>query len=453
MSLFSETQQEATTDRQEEYLRAQQAGAEAVEIGRETLAAVVHQGEQLQRAEKMADETMYITDHGTRLLKGMTWSGWLSNKFSKPLESPEYKHKSEEGSKKKSLLRPLKAYEFIPDSCLPASQGVQNYHLNLQVLEDCETEEQKKTCKFICDDMHRQAKIKVTDLLRGSNSIDSNDKVKDFALQLQEDLSYLRQRQLVLQKVSREEPTTNNATNNVDEVKTNLFVGATEPKAKVSDALLVNDNEYAQQEQHLDILSQQCQELGLLAGNIGISAEQQAEIVDSLDNKNDALHFKMNLMNRRTEQLIKDKSWGKVKAQFSHYVTIKHNTSGKYLAIDLNNDATLVLSSKLNERCVFGAYKRRSFVGLQNRFSRKWMGHNLLGQLSCGATAFNRRQEWEIGGEDWSDATLLVVSAGWGNGGYLLLDENSLPIIGAGDMETKGQAPKWNISEFEYPRT
>eukprot|EP00531_Pseudo-nitzschia_arenysensis_P007172 CAMPEP_0116133068 /NCGR_PEP_ID=MMETSP0329-20121206/9904_1 /TAXON_ID=697910 /ORGANISM="Pseudo-nitzschia arenysensis, Strain B593" /LENGTH=452 /DNA_ID=CAMNT_0003627665 /DNA_START=106 /DNA_END=1464 /DNA_ORIENTATION=+ len=451
MSLFSETQQEATTDRQEEYLRAQQAGAEAVEIGRETLAAVVHQGEQLQRAGKMVDETMYITDHGTRLLKGMTWSGWLSNKFSKPLESPEYKNKNDENDTKKSLLRPLKAYESIPDSCLPASQAVQNYHLNLQVLEDCETEDQKKTCKFICDDMHRQAKIKVTDLLRGSNSIESSDEMKDFALQLQEDLSYLRQRQLVLQKVSREEPTTNSATN-VDDVKTNLFEGTAKQKAKGTDALLANDNEYAEQEQHLDILSQQCQELGLLASNIGISAEQQAEIVESLDNKNDTLHFKMNLMNRRTEQLIKDKSWGKVKAQFSHYVTIKHSASGKYLAIDINNDTTLVLSTKLNERCVFGVYKRRMFVGLQSKFSRKWMGHNLLGQLSCGATAFNRRQEWEIGGEDWTDATLLVVSAGWGNGGYLLLDDNALPIIGAGDMVTKGQAPKWNISEFEDPR-
>jgi len=197
MSAFAEAA-EQVYDRAEEYRRAQQAGSEAVTIGRETLTTVVQQGEQLQRAENLADDTEYKVDHATRLLRGMTWSGWLQNKFSKPLDSPEYRNNgnSTNEHENKSILRPVKVYESIPDSCLEPSQSVQNYHVNLQVLESCETEEQKGTCKLICNDMHRQANMKIAKLLNTFENIET----KDFALQLKEDLSYLRQRQLVLQQ-------------------------------------------------------------------------------------------------------------------------------------------------------------------------------------------------------------------------------------------------------------
>lgn len=447
-------------DREEEYRHAQQAGSEAVMVGRETLATVVRQGEQLQRAENMADDTEYKVDHTTRLLRGMTWSGWLANKFSKPLDSPEYRKTTENNKEKKTILKPLKVYASIPDSCVAASQSVQNYHLNLQVLEDCETEEQKGTCRLICNDMYRQANIKITKVLTGSKGNESNaqnsegdeDKAKDFALQLKDDLSYLRQRQFVLQQISRGVATTTTTTK-IDE-KSKLFNNETSNRV-VRAHMSVTDEITAQQEQHLNILSEQCQELGLLASNIGISAEQQTEIVDSLDTKNESLHFKMNIVNRKTEQLIKKKSWGTHKAVFSHYASIRHNASSCYLSLDPNNDSALVLSKVLNERCIFGIYKRRRFLGLQNKFNRKWVGQNLLGQFTCGATSFGNRQEWETGGDDdWSDTTLLIVSAGWGSGGYLLLDKTGAqqPFIGGGDFATKGQAPKWCISEFQDPR-
>ena len=75
---------------------------------------------------------------------------------------------------------------------------------------------------------------------------------------------------------------------------------------------------------------------------------------------------------------------------------------------------------------------------------------SLLGKLTCSASTFNRREEWEVD-NDWSDTTLLIVSAGWGSGGYLLLDKEgkgTQPLIGGGDISIKKQAPKWCINEF-----
>jgi len=446
-------------DREEEYRLAQQAGAEAVTIGRETLETVVRQGEQLQNAENMADDTVFTVDKANRILRGMTWSGWIANKFSKSVTAPEYRNQNGETDDGTSrVLKPIKPYETVPEACVGASQSVLNYHANLQVLEDCETDELRGTCRVICDDMYRQACMKITEILEASETGNDSafdcvvdDKAKSFALQLKEDLSYLRQRQFVLQQISRAAPT-KKATTTADE-KSKLFDGSTK-KEDTPKPSSPTDKIAAQQEQHLNVMSEQFRELGFLASNINISAERQAELVDSLDSKNETLHFKMNIMNRKTEQLIKKKSWGQHKSEFLHYASIRHQSSGLYLSIAPDDDTILILSNVLNEKCIFGVYKRRRLLGFQNKFSRKWVGQNLLGQLNCGATAFNRRQEWEADGE-LSDTTLLIVSAGWGAGGYLLLNkegEGTQPVIGGGDFATKKLAPKWCINEFHEPR-
>ena len=77
---------DSTYNREEEYRLAQRAGAEAVVVGRETLATLVHQGEQLRNAENLADDTVYTVEKANRVLRGMTWSGWLTNKFIKPVK-------------------------------------------------------------------------------------------------------------------------------------------------------------------------------------------------------------------------------------------------------------------------------------------------------------------------------------------------------------------------------
>ena len=83
------TQENESYNREEDYIAARRSAVEAVMVGRETLESAVRQGEQLRNAENLADETEYKLDRATRLLKGMTWSGWLANKFTKDVEPPK----------------------------------------------------------------------------------------------------------------------------------------------------------------------------------------------------------------------------------------------------------------------------------------------------------------------------------------------------------------------------
>ncbi|MGK3735293.1 MAG: hypothetical protein ACI90V_002133 [Bacillariaceae sp.] len=369
MSLFSEAQQQQrmaevkndneTTEsynREEEYQRAQQAAVEAVMVGRETLEATIRQGEKLRNAENMADDTEYTLDKANRMLRGMTWSGFILNKFSRDVDPPEYNDDTiNDTINNKSVLGPPKVYEQVPDLYKAAAQSLQNYHANLQVLEDCETNEQKETCRLICDDMHRQVNKKITDAStiisqqqNNENNNDNNNACKDtthdeyFALQLQEDVSALRQRQLVLQHVQRGlvmttgEKTDTSAPSVNDKVKlfNNVKHNDTTTDNGNDNNITSNDIVTIQQDQHLDIINQQLQELGSLAGNLNISLHQQSEVIDSLDNKNDTLHFKTKTVNRRTERFIQDKSWTKPKAEFVRYACIRHQISGLYLSVE-----------------------------------------------------------------------------------------------------------------------
>jgi hypothetical protein len=50
-------------------------------------------------------------------------------------------------------------------------------------------------------------------------------------------------------------------------------------------------------------------------------------------------------------------------------------------------------------------------------------------------------------GEDWNETRLLCVSAGWGNGGYLVVGANGAIHIGPGGVEGKQKADLWRIEE------
>ncbi|KAE9012203.1 hypothetical protein PR003_g15323 [Phytophthora rubi] len=56
--------------------------AESLQLGRATAHTLSMQSEQLGRSERVLDETQATVDVSKRVLRGMTWSGWLYNKFS-----------------------------------------------------------------------------------------------------------------------------------------------------------------------------------------------------------------------------------------------------------------------------------------------------------------------------------------------------------------------------------
>ena len=50
--------------------------------------------------------------------------------------------------------------------------------------------------------------------------------------------------------------------------------------------------------------------------------------------------------------------------------------------------------------------------------------------------------------DDWKETRLLSVSAGWGNGGYLIV-RNGKVTIGGGDTGAKKLADLWCIEELD----
>jgi len=79
------TQDESSTSRLEWQRRHEQAlrtTAESLQVGRATAQTLSVQAEQLGRSERVLDETQATVALSKRVLRGMTWSGWLTNKLS-----------------------------------------------------------------------------------------------------------------------------------------------------------------------------------------------------------------------------------------------------------------------------------------------------------------------------------------------------------------------------------
>jgi hypothetical protein len=139
-------------------------------------------------------------------------------------------------------------------------------------------------------------------------------------------------------------------------------------------------------------------------------------------------------------------SWTPVKKSFHSYVAIRHIATGQYIA---ETNRSLRMADKRGpQTCTFSLWKRQGEIfGLQNKLTGRWVGQSLLGSLSCSSLKFGPREEWQAD-ENWMETKLLCVSAGWGNGGYLILRNGTLSI-GKSDPSTKKQADLWCIEQVE----
>jgi hypothetical protein len=278
---------ESAYDQAEEYRSAQRAAVESVMIGRETLETAIRQGEQLQNSENLADETEHKLDRATRLLKGMSWSGWITNKFSKDIEPPEYKPQIDS----QAIGGPPREYENVSEFCLAAAQAIQNYHCNIDVLEECETDEQRDTCKIICSNMYSLAhkELKLLLLKEGGDK-----ESRLFASRLQNDLTTLRERQQSSERLLRTPTKLQTPTSE----KESLFqVPSASSQSTKSPLETIQDD-------HLDSMARHLDELGSLATNLNASLAHHADTLDSLDDKLENNLVKSNAVNRRTDRLI-----------------------------------------------------------------------------------------------------------------------------------------------------
>jgi ElaB/YqjD/DUF883 family membrane-anchored ribosome-binding protein len=422
-------------DREEEYLAAQRAAVESLQIGRDTLEQSQVQGEQLSRSEALADETQYKLDKAGRILRGMTWSGWMANAFTRGTGPPP----SDTLTKAQRISRlPPAVYVNVPAPCRDAAQTVQNYHANVKVLEECETYEQKNTCQQICDNMYQAAQAEMAKLK-------SHPQVEAYRLQFESDLELLQERQ-GKQLRSPMRSATENSGNHKEELLSNhktTVMNLTASRPQPSPCDIVRQR----QDQHLDTISQSLGELGSIAQNLKQSFQQQNETIDKLDTKSDNILEKSKMVTRRADRIIQKKSWTPVKPTFACMVTIRHVSSGKYLAV-ADTDLNLV-PKQHPETCVFALWKRQGEIfGLKNKFNNKWVGQNLFGSLACSASSFGRREEWEAE-EDWTNSRILCASAGWGAGGYLNVRPTDHGIvIGGYGFEERKKADAWSIVDL-----
>lgn len=266
-------------NREEEYLAAQRAGVEALHIGRATLAQAHQQGEQLGRANTLADETDYKLQKAARVLRGMTWSGWVANMVSKTVGPPP----EGDTTKRAGSYEPPEVYEGLPPPCHAAAQHIQNYHANVKVLETCETEEQKATCRLICEDMFKLA-------MHALDELHQKQEVEAYALQLARDLEILRNRQQASQQRIRGLQVgfaSDTSGAQQQDKKSDLMSGSSPGSPTKAVVQQQKDPVQQQQEQHLDTISQALGELGSIAQTLNQSMAHQNETLGQLDSKSE----------------------------------------------------------------------------------------------------------------------------------------------------------------------
>lgn len=291
--MASKQQDQENAARKEEYLDAKRAAVEAVEVGRETLAESVRQGEQLQHADRLADQTRFALDKSGRVLRGMTWSGWFANLVSKDIKEEDYLR-----VEKNTATEALCSYEDVAETGLHAAQAIQNMQANLLVLEACETDEQRQMCVQVCDDMYTKATKEVSKLHANGDAV-SLELVKRFL----EDLSKLRGRLKACKRRMQQHPT-----------KSTSETSFSTPVKKESGAALPVQQQaglknplLAEQDEHLEFISQNMSELTNIAHSLHESFATQGRIVDSLDEKSDEILDKSKMVIRRSDRLIQKK--------------------------------------------------------------------------------------------------------------------------------------------------
>jgi len=302
---------------EEENIAALRDAAEAISISRAALEATLAQGEQLQHCDDINARNKYIVDKSARIVRGMTWSGWMMNAFSKDSQPPtNSKAKSEQASTGSrdddnvngtdgitSILTESEV-ATLPQHLQNFACMLQNYECNVLLLEKYKDTLEYDTCVEVCKQLYISTKKEMEDgkantLACASRKSGSIQLLRRLEKKLEEvhDLQYTiiieeRQHQQQLQKWTGREGTV-------------LWKNKKVLRAKTitSDTGRALQHRIDKQDEHLDALAGNIQELLHNGVAIGTTLESQNQLLGKLESDTDDLTEHTKMVSRRADRL------------------------------------------------------------------------------------------------------------------------------------------------------
>ena len=359
----------------EENIAALQASAEAISISRATLETTLAQSEQLQHCEDIHERNKYIVEKSGRIVRGMTWSGWMMNTFSKNSEPPTDKSSRADRMKEhvdsttgNSISSVLTKSEIddLPQELQDPACMLQNYECNVLLLEKCQNKQEYDTCLEICKKLHSSAKQAISDL-DGSNASLNRNRLSGRSIQslrrLGKKIDEVYDQQYgIVQRIGHRFQTDIQASKegsnpaSLANQKTNRLWGNTQDSAL--------QQRIDKQDKHLDALAGSIQELLHNGAAIGATFESQNQLLEKLGTETDDLTEHTKMVSRRADRLShRSVSW--IGCRCRHYcikfsftilvfiadilffiIEISHHSYGGSLKMILNTEWQFNMSSQ-----------------------------------------------------------------------------------------------------------
>jgi hypothetical protein len=393
-----------------------------------------------------------------RLVRGMTWRGWLLNKFTndaKPPNKPNDTFKQDPNLIMENNIQvPMKAsntflppIENIPDKLHASAYLIMNYEGNVKLLEQCDTYADYKLLSETCD----QLKLQVRQSLQQTHLHPNHSNIMKLMQHSLDNIEVLHSENLNKIGKKMKQPRIS-----VDESKSSIFNGNShehdqKPWEKTSSLEL--QTRMKDQDEHLAILEQSIQELRHNGAVIGSSVEHQNRLLTNVNDGVDTLREDMNMVSRKAERQANRSKWMLPKAKVLRKVTIQHATSRKYLSIEPHNGNKLSLHATFHpEMSTFEIHGRPKshLIGFKNLCSNTFLGQSFFGAIVCNATRYGRNEEWELDDDSMQNTKLLCASANGGSGGWIELDGSTDTFTVKGhDRLSKQNATLWHITTIE----
>ena len=298
----------------EENIAAQRSAAEAIAISRATLEATMGQGEQLQNCEKLQERNKYVVQKSGRMVRGMTWSGWMMNVFSKDVEPPmdraasDAMKQSSSSDDAVSHILGDSDVKDVPEELENPARMLQNYECNVILLEKCQTRQEFNTLLEICKSLNTSARRSLMDR-EGPGRLSGRSfqllRKLEKRFEQVEDLQFSTVQKLT-EKFQGETQANVQTQRRDDSLRSSSSKPTCNPSkerlwAKTNDTTLKHRIE--KQDEHLDILAGNIQELLHNGASIGTSLEQQNRLLEKLDEGTEDLTEQTKMVTRRADRL------------------------------------------------------------------------------------------------------------------------------------------------------